>query len=176
MSLRKVKFFENDSVKVRPGECEEKFVVEFKDKIASAAVIIQGLPFAFRECGIRWGDNITITMVIHDSKTWFDGREITFTASLETGTALTDKCRRKFEKLKIDMKVNVQLLHIFVTMERSYSFAAICKDALHNQEAEMSRLRDLKYVFGDRDYVRLSESDSSDNDEYACCTNNVDEN
>ena len=73
------------------------------------------------------------------------------------------------------MKVNVQLLHIFVTTE-SHSFASMCKDALPNQEAEMSRLQSLKYVFGDRDYVRLSESDSSDNDEYACCSNNIDEN
>src|SRR5271163_2160144 len=175
MSFRKVKFFENDSVKVRPGECKEKFIVEFKDKIGSAYGIIQGLPFAFRECGIRWGDHITITMLVHDSKTWFDGREITFTASLETGSALTDKCRQKFEKLKINMKVNVQLLHIHVTMERTYSFAALSKDALPNQEAEIDRLRGLKYVFGDRDYVRLSESDSSDNDEYACRINHVDE-
>src|SRR5271163_519280 len=176
MTLRKVKFFENDSVKVRAGECEENFVVEFKEKIGCAIGIIQGLPFAFRECGIRWGDKITISMLVRDSKTWFDNREITFSASLETGSALTDKFRRKFEKLKIDMKVNVQLLHIFVTTERSHSFASICKDALPNQEAEMSRLRDLKYVVGDRDYVRLSESDSTDNDEYTCCSNNIDEN
>ena len=91
MSLRKVKFFENDSVKVCPGECEENFVVEFKEKVGCAVGIIQGLPFAFRECGIRWGDKITITMLVRDSKTWFDSREITFSASLETGSALTDK-------------------------------------------------------------------------------------
>src|SRR5271167_3337772 len=176
MSLRKVKFFENDSVKVRPGESEQDFVVEFREKIGCAIGIIQGLPFAFRECGIRWGDKITITMLVRDSKTWFDNCEITFSVSLTNGAALTDKFRRKFEKLKIDMKVNVQLLHIFVTMERTHSFATICKDALPNQEAEMSRLRDLKYVFGDRDYVRLSESDSTDNDEYVCHSNNIDEN
>src|SRR5271163_3865757 len=114
-------------------------------------------------------------MAVCDSKTWFDGRQITFTVSLENGSALTDKCRQTFEKLKINMKINVQLLHIFVTMERAYSFAALSKDALPNQEAEMERLRGLKYVFGDRDYVRLSESDSSDNDEYACRINHVDE-
>src|SRR5271163_1713688 len=78
MSLRKVKFFENDSVKVRPGELEENFVVEFKEKIGSATAIIQGLPFAFRECGIRWGNRIRITMAVRDSQTWFDGQEIEF--------------------------------------------------------------------------------------------------
>jgi len=60
------------------------------------------------------------------------------------------------------------LLHIFITTKRAHSFASICKDALPNQEAEMDRLRRLKYVYGDKDYVRLAESsDSSDNDEYA---------
>ena len=74
MSLHKVKFFENDSVKVRPGELKENFVEEFKEKIGSAAAIIQGLPFAFREYGIRWSDQITITMSVRDSQTWFDGQ------------------------------------------------------------------------------------------------------
>src|SRR5271167_3215276 len=177
MSFRKVKFFENDSVKVCPGECEEKFIVEFKDKIGSAHGIIEGLPFAFRECGIRWGDHIIVTMVVRDSRTFFNGQEITFKVTLESGSALIAKCKEKFEKLKVDRKVNVELLNIHVTMERAYSFAEISKDALPNQEAEMDRLRGLKYVYGDKDYVRLAESsDSSDNDECACRINDIDEN
>src|SRR5271163_1797923 len=118
MALRKVKFFENDSIKICAGECEEKFIVEFKEKVGCAIGIIQGLPFAFRECGIRWGDKIRIVMLVRNSKTLFDNREIIFTANLKNGAALTDKSKRKFEELKIDMKVNVQLMHIFVTMER----------------------------------------------------------
>src|SRR5271163_228346 len=168
MTLRKVKFFENDYIKVCPGESEEKFVVEFKEKVGCAIGIIQGLPFAFRECGIRWGDKIIIEMLVRDSKTWFDNRDISFSVSLTNGAALTSKFQRKFEKLKIDTKLNVQLMHIFVTIERNHSFATICKDALPNQEAEKNRLRDLKYVFGENDYLRLGEgeSDSSDDDEY----------
>src|SRR5271163_3583200 len=168
MTLRKVKFFENDYIKVCPGESEEKFVVEFKEKVGCAIGIIQGLPFAFRECGIRWGDKIIIEMLTRDSKTWFDNREISFSVTLTNGGALTSKFQRKFEKLKIDTKLNVQLMHKFVTIERTHSFATICKDVLPNQEAEACRLRSLKYVFGDNDYLRLAESDSSDDDEYVC--------
>ena len=172
MSFRKVKFFENDYVKVCPGKSEEKFIVEFKDKIGSVHGIIEGLPYMFRECGIRWGDHINMTMVVRDEDTFFSGEEIKFKVTLENGSALKDKCKEKFEKIKIDRRVTVQLLNIHVTMERTYSFAEISKDALPNQEAEMHRLRRLKYVYGDKDYVRLAESsDSSDNDECACRVN-----